>query len=215
MTDTLPLALGIAASPFPVVPAVLLLFTPRARATSWSFLAGWFLGVGVVAAVATLLAEWVQLLASGEARWPAYVRIVLGALLVAYGVKQWLGRRAVSEPPAWMRSLDSATPGTAVRLALLLSAANPKVLLMAAAAGVAIGTGPSTGWAEVLEVVVFTAVASVTVALPVVTYAVGGERVLGPLGRAKEWLERNAAAVMAVVLVVLGVLLLQKGLSGL
>jgi threonine/homoserine/homoserine lactone efflux protein len=214
VTDTLPLALGIAASPFPVVPA-LLLFTPRPRATSWSFLAGWFLGVGLVTAVAVLGADTVQALGSDDARWAAWARILLGVLLVGYGVKQWLGRREVAEPPSWMRSLGSATPASSFRLALLLSAANPKVLLLAIAGGVAIGTGTATGWGEAVAVLAFTAVASVSVALPVVSYAVGGERVLGPLGRAKDWLERNNAAVMSVVLVVLGLLVLQKGLTGL
>lgn len=38
--EVTPLALGVALSPFPVVPAVLLLFTPRAKATAGAFLAG-------------------------------------------------------------------------------------------------------------------------------------------------------------------------------
>ena len=54
--EVLPLALGIAASPFPVVPAILLLFTPRARASSSAFLAGWLVGVGAASGFAGLAA---------------------------------------------------------------------------------------------------------------------------------------------------------------
>ncbi len=43
--EVTPLALGVALSPFPVVPAVLLLSTPRAKATAGAFLAGWAAGI--------------------------------------------------------------------------------------------------------------------------------------------------------------------------
>lgn len=46
--EVTPLALGVALSPFPVVPAILLLFTPRAKATAGAFLAGWAAGILVI-----------------------------------------------------------------------------------------------------------------------------------------------------------------------
>ncbi|MGD9956180.1 MAG: GAP family protein [Candidatus Nanopelagicales bacterium] len=214
MGEVLPLALGIAASPFPVIPAILLLFTDRARAAAWSFLLGWIVGIALAAGVFTLLAEVVDQ-TQDTPTWAAWLRIVAGVALIAYGVKQWLGRGAASEQPAWMRSISSATPASAFRLALLLSAANPKVLLLAAAAGLAIGSDDFTAQGDAIAVVLFTLVASVSVAVPVLAYTVLGERVLGPLGVARDWLERNNAAVMAVVLVVIGLLLLQKGVLGL
>lgn len=212
--EVLPLALGIAASPFPVVPAILLLFTPRARASSSAFLAGWVVGVGAATALATTLSEIVD--QSGPApAWASWLRVLLGAALVVYGATQWLGRGAEPEQPAWMRSIESAGPASAFRLALLLSAANPKVLLLAAAAGLSIGAGDLTLAGDAVAVLVFTLVASLSVATPVLAYLLLGDRVLGPLGRARDWLVRNNSAVMAVVLVVLGVLLLQKGLTAL
>ena len=214
MGEVLPLALGIAASPFPVIPAILLLFTDRPRAAAWAFLSGWLVGVGGAAAVFVLLAEVVDQSADTPS-WASWARIVGGAALVAYGVKQWLGRGADAEEPAWMRSISTATPASAVRLALLLSAANPKVLLLAAAGGLAIGADDFTARGDVAAVVVFTLVASVSVAVPVLAYTLLGERVLGPLGAARDWLVRHNAAVMAVVLVVIGALLLVKGATAL
>ena len=47
MTSSIPLALAIAASPF----AIMLLLTPRPRATAGAFLGAWFLGVAAVAGI--------------------------------------------------------------------------------------------------------------------------------------------------------------------
>lgn len=214
MGEVLPLALGIAASPFPVIPAILLLFTGRPRAAAWAFLSGWLVGVGLSASVFVLLAEVVDQ-SSDTPEWASWLRIVGGAALVAYGVKQWFDRHAEAEQPAWMRSISTASPSRAFRLALLLSAANPKVLLLAAAAGLVIGSDDFTARGDVVAVVLFTLVASVSVAVPVLAYTLLGDRVLTPLGVARDWLVRNNAAVMAVVLVVIGALLLVKGIGDL
>ena len=114
-----------------------------------------------------------------------------------------------------MRSISTATPAAGFRLALLLSVANPKVLLLAAAGGLVIGSDDFTARGDVLAVLAFTLVASVSVAVPVLAYTLLGDRVLQPLGVARDWLVRNNAAVMAVVLVVIGLLLLQKGITDL
>lgn len=214
MIAALPMALGIALSPFPVVPAILLLFTARPRATAGSFLLGWLLGVGTATGVAVLLADLVAAVETTPT-WVSWARLVLGVLLVAYGVRQWFGRGGEAEPPGWMRTLQDATPRRALGLGLVLSLANPKILLLAVAGGLTVGAETVGPVAEVLAVLAFTAVASLTVAAPLAAYVVGGSRVLEPLARMRDWLERNNDAVMAVVLVVLGALLAVKGVQGL
>jgi threonine/homoserine/homoserine lactone efflux protein len=212
--EIVPLALAIAASPFPIIPAILLLFTARPRATGLSFLAGWSTGVLVATTVFVALAGIVSL-GDQTPTWASWSRVVLGLLLVVLGLSRWRSRRERTETPGWMASLDAATPVSALRLGLLLSAANPKILILAAAAGVAIGSAGLPVADVVGAVVVVTVIGSLSVALPVVLYLLGGERVLEPLGRARGWLERNNAAVMAVVITVIGVLLALKGYQGL
>ena len=51
------------------------------------------------------------------------------------------------------------------------------------------------------------------VLVPLVLYLALGERMLSPLSAARDWLERNNAAVMAGVLVVIGLQLILKGAS--
>jgi hypothetical protein len=93
-----------------------------------------------------------------------------------------IARGASDQLPGWMGSIQDATPAKGVRLALLLSVANPKVVLLAAAAGLDIGATKATAAGVVLTAVLFTMVASISVAVPVLTYAVVGDRVLTPAG---------------------------------
>lgn len=92
---------------------------------------------------------------------------------------------------------------------------NPKVLFICLASGLTIGTaglGAGGAWAAL---VVFVLVAASSVAVPVLGYAAAGERLDEPLARLKDWLERHDAALVAVILVVIGLLVLYKGIHGL
>ncbi|MFZ1854617.1 MAG: GAP family protein [Candidatus Nanopelagicales bacterium] len=213
-TEVLPIAIAIALSPFPIIPTVLLLLTPSARANSLSFLAGWAAGIFVATWVFVVLASVIEGFEYPPV-WASWTRIVLGLLLVGFGGWQWVRRGNQKESPAWMQSIDSMGPGGAARLGLVLSAANPKVLLLAAVGGLAIGNDYAEFATITLVVFLFTAVAVSTVATPVVGYLVVGERALGPLRSAKNWLEPNSAVVRAVVIAAIGVLLVVKGASAL
>lgn len=107
-----------------------------------------------------------------------------------------------------MDKIDTMKFGTASGLGFLLSALNPKNLLLAAAAGATIGSINLTTTETVTTVIVFTLVAAATVVIPVVAYLIAGDRLDGPLDTAKTWLIDNNSAVMAVLLLVFGAVLL-------
>lgn len=213
MGEVFALALGIAASTFPVIPAILLLFTVHPRSTSLAFLGGWLGGIAAATGVFVLLADVVGSGAESPT-WLSWVRILVGAVLLVYGVNEWISRHASEELPGWMQSIQDATPARAVRLALVLSVANPKVVLLAAAAGLDIGTADLAPAGTLATTVAFTLLASVSVAAPVLAFALVGARVLPPLEKAKDWLVRNNAAVMATVIIVIGLVLLKNGVTG-
>ena len=214
MLASLPMAVAIALSPFAIIPAIVLLLTARPRAAAGAFLAGWALGVAVVTGVAVAAADLVEAYGASP-RWVVWARVVLGAALVVLGVMRWRARDPGGQPPAWLQGVQSATPPRAFVLGLTLSAANPKVLLLAIAGGIAIGSGMTGLGQEVLAVLAFTAVSSLSVALPWLAFIAARERALPVLAGLRRWLETNADAVMAGVLLVLGVALLAKGVAAL
>jgi threonine/homoserine/homoserine lactone efflux protein len=217
--DLLPLAVGVAISPIPIIAVILMLLAPKAGGTSAGFLLGWVVGIVVATTLFLLLAGTLDLGSSGEPSGAAsWVKLVLGALLLLMAARQWRGRPSPgSEPalPKWMTAIDAFTPGKAAGLGLALSAVNPKNLLMCVAAGTTIGGADLSGGQDVWSVVVFTALAASTVAIPVIGYAVARERMAGPLEHLRGWLTVHDGAVMATLLLVIGVLLVGKGLSGL
>lgn len=212
--DLVPLAIGILASPFPIIPAILLLLTPRATANAGAFLAGWAVGVLAGTAVFVGLANVIEGVEETPT-WVSWARVLLGGVLVVVGVRQFLARNESKEAPAWMQALDDATPASAARLGALLSGANPKILLLSAAAGLTIASADLTSTATAVTVLVFALVSSLSVALPLAAHLVLGERAQAPLLRAKEWLIINNATIMAVVVLVIGGLLLSEGISSL
>ncbi len=212
--ELLPVAVAIALSPFPIVPVILLLLTGRPRANGGSFLAGWFGGILVLAGVFTVAASLIALW-DEVPTWASWTRIVLGIVLIVLGVRKWVAGGSKKQTPAWMESIAGYTPLQSLRLGALLSAANPKVLLLALAGGVAIGAaelGPALTSAAVL---VFAVVAAITVATPVVLHLFLGERITGPLNTAKTWLVANNETVMSVVVIAIGAMVLLKGIGGL
>ncbi|SEH50917.1 Sap, sulfolipid-1-addressing protein [Mycolicibacterium rutilum] len=214
LTELIPLALVIALSPLSIIPAVLALRTPRPRPTGLAFLAGWVLGL---AALTILFLQVSGLLGGREGRppgWASWLRIVVGAGLVLFGCYRYFTRGQSTHTPRWMQSMSKLTPARAGVTALMLTVVNPKVLFMCAAAGLAIGSSGAHRheWAGVLW---FVAVAASTAALPILAYAVSGHRLDDALTRLKEWMERQHAALVAAILVVIGIMMLYKGFHGL
>ena len=147
--------------------------------------------------------------------WASWLRIVIGIALIVFGVFRWLTRKRSAHSPAWMKKITGATPGRAVVIAGALVVVNPKVLFICAAAGLAIGSaglGTAGAW---ISVAFYVLVAASSVAIPVLAYAVAGERLDGPLARLKDWMERHNAALVAAILVIIGLLVLYKGIHGL
>lgn len=115
--------------------------------------------------------------------------------------------------PKWMAAIDSMTAVRGLLLGFALSGLNPKNLLMGVAAGVAIGSGGLTVGESTIVIVLFTIIAASTVAIPVIAYLAASSKMAGPLESLRKWLVHNNATVMAVLLLVIGVVLIGKGIS--
>ncbi|MFD4183349.1 GAP family protein, partial [Rhodococcus sp. NPDC058514] len=145
------------------------------------------------------------------------IKIILGVALLGLAVKQWKGRPAPdAEPtmPAWLAAIDKVTPGKALGLGFALSAVNPKNLLMIVGAAVAVANLGVSGATITVAGIVFTVIAASTVAGPVIAYFVAREKATAWLNELKTWLTANNATVMATLLLVIGVVMIGKGIGG-
>ena len=217
--DILPLAIGVALSPLPIVAVILMLFSKKARSTSLGFLLGWFLGVTVVATVVVFVVDPAQQATGGEdSPLTITLHIVLGVLLLFLAYRDWKKRPKPGEEveaPKWMSSIDTMTAGKALGMGVLLSGVNPKNLALILGAGVAIAAAGLTSTQTIIALIVFVVIACVSVAAPVVIYLVMGDKATPMLNSWKAWLTHNNAAVMMVILLLFGVKLLADGLGAL
>ncbi len=214
MVELLPLALVITVSPLSIIPGVLVLHATHPRESGLAYLAGWLLGLAGLTALFIGISDMLGGLKNSPPAWASWLRIIVGATLIVFGVIRWLTRRGHDHAPAWMRSLRSVTPARAAMTGATLTVVNPKVLFVCAAAGLAIGTDALGVAGTVLSAALFVAVAGSSVAIPVLAYVVVGDRLDGPLEQLKNWMERHNAGLVAAILVVIGLWVLYKGIHG-
>jgi threonine/homoserine/homoserine lactone efflux protein len=207
---TVGFAVGIAISPIPIAAVILMLFSRRARANSLLFMVAWIVGIAAVATIVVLI-PGLDTDGSDPSNTTGWIKLALGALLLLGAGSQWRSRPGPDEEPStpgWMARIDELRPVAASGLGFLLSALNPKNLLLAAAAGASIGAVSLSTGETVAAIAVFTFIAAITVTVPVVGYLVAGRRLEPMLDRTKAWLIANNAAVMAVLFLVFGVSLI-------
>jgi Kef-type K+ transport system membrane component KefB len=217
--QSLPLAVGVALSPVPIIAVVLMLTTPRARANGPAFVLGWLVGLGVVGAIVLALAGPGGASEEGQpAAWVSWLKLLLGLLLLLVAVRQFLGRPRGDEEaplPKWMGAIDRFGSGQALGGGAVLAGANPKNLLLAVAAAAAIAQTGIAGGQQAVAYAVFAVVGTLGVGAPVVAYFAMGKRSAEPLGRLKDWMALNNAVIMAVLCLVIGVKLVGDALGGL
>lgn len=214
--QVLPLAVGIAVSPLPIILAILLLVSPRAKTSGTGFVLGWVLGIAVAVSAFTLLSSALPVTDSPA---PSPVRgtveIALGGLFLVISLRSWRSRPRTGEPsplPRWMTAIDTLTFSKSIGIGFLLAAVNPKNLLMAAAAGVALG-GAALDSGTALVATIFTLVAASTVVVPVIAYLAATDRMAEPLDTLRTWLLMHNNAIMTVLTLVIGIKMIGDGIA--
>jgi threonine/homoserine/homoserine lactone efflux protein len=214
--EVLPLAIGMALSPFPII-AVLLLNSPTSPASAPAFLIGRLFSVIVLVAFFAVVVDS----ATQEAETStiaSVIRILVGLALIALAARKWRKRPGKDddvELPRWMAMIDGAGPARSFGVALLLSVTNLKELLFGVGAGATIGAANLGVGTDMVAAVVFGLVASSTVAVPVIAALIAPERMREPLDRTRDWLVHNNGVVIGVVLLLIGVSLVGDGIGAL
>ena len=216
--QVLSFGVGVALSPIPIIGVVLMLGTPRARINGPAFILGWIVGLGVVGTIVLLVSTGADASEHGKpADWVNALKLVLGALLLLVALRQWRARPRAGQPaelPKWMRTIDAFKPGKAAIFGVLLSAVNPKNLLLTVGAATAIAqTGASTG-SHAVALAAFVLIGTLGVGAPVALYFALGERSEHMLDELKTWMGANNAAIMAALCLVIAAKLIGDAISG-
>jgi threonine/homoserine/homoserine lactone efflux protein len=215
--DMLPAAVGVAISPIPIIAVVLMLVSPEGRVNGPTYLLGQIVGVALVGAVVLLVAGSLggdDGETGGSRTW---LPLVLGVAVLVMAGKQWRARpRGDEEPvmPTWMGAIDGFTPAKAFGAGVVLSALNPKNVILTIAGMAAVVAAGVSASEEAVALLVFTAIGALGVAVPVVLFFALGKRSEPLLARVKEWMTRNSAVIMAVILLLIGVKLVGDAITG-
>jgi threonine/homoserine/homoserine lactone efflux protein len=218
--QVLPLGIAVAISPVPIIAVVLMLATPQARSNGPAFVVGWIVGLAIVGTIVLLASSGASASdEGGPATWVSVLKLVLGVLLLLVGVREWRRRPRRGEHdaalPTWMQTIDSFRAPKALGMGALLSGVNPKNLILTVGAAAAIAqTGIAAG-EQAVALAVFIVLGTVGVAAPVVVFFALGERSREMLDTMRAWMAANNAAIMAVLMLVIGTKLLGDGISGL
>ncbi len=210
-----PLALVIAVSPLSIIPAVLVLHAPQPRPAGLAFLGGWLFGLVAQTVLFVAGSGGLGDMHKSTPTWASWLRVVLGSALILFGIYRWVTRHSHTESPAWMRSFSTMRPRRAAITGLVLTVVRLEVLLMNLAAGLAIGTSDLDHVDKLSAGIVFVAVSASTVAIPILAYVAAGHRLDDFLERVRDWMEKNNAALMAAILVLIGLMVLHNGIRAL
>ena len=204
----LPVAIGVAISPVPIIAIVLVLGTPRARTNGPAFALGWVAGLTIVGGVLLAVASGRSEPDGGDpATWVSAVKLAVGVLFLLLAVRTWRRRPRGGRPvetPRWLRAVDAFGSGRSFSLGALLVGLNPKNLALTVAAVVAIAEAGAAGGEEAVALAVFIAVGSLSILTPIGIYFLAEARAAAILEGLKNWLAAHNAAIVAVLLLVIG-----------
>ncbi|ETB17700.1 membrane protein [Mycobacterium avium subsp. avium 11-4751] len=209
------LAAVIALSPITVIPAVLVLHAPRPRPASLVFLGGWVLGLVGLTTAFVGGSELLSGLHATPPKWASWVRLVFGVALLALAAYHWFTRHRQRSMPRWMRSFAALSPVRAGVVGAVLVPLRPEVLILCAAAGLAVGNSSLSAGAQLVAAAIFVVLAASTVAVPILVYVGAGDRFDDALERLKAWMEANHDAMLAVILLLIGLIVLYNGIRAL
>jgi threonine/homoserine/homoserine lactone efflux protein len=216
---SLALAVGVALSPVPIIAVVLMLTTEKARVNGPAFVLGWLIGLAVVGGIVLAIAGPGDASNSGApATWVSWLKIVLGALLLLVALRQFRSRPHGEEQaalPKWMGTIDKFNPGAALGAGALLTALNPKNLLLTVAGAAAIAQTGISGGQQAIAFAVFAVIGTIGVAIPVGIYFVMGKRSADLLSKLRDWMGQHNGVIMTVLCLIIGVKLIGDAISAL
>ncbi|SEM27080.1 GAP family protein [Nonomuraea pusilla] len=198
--QVLPLAVTMMAGP-QIMTAIILVTHRQAVRMSLAYLAG----VAIAAVIGTAIARWLAGLLGGAVTLGdpadpgsvgALVQVALVGLLIAFAVKNYLGRET-SEPPAWLGTLLDAGPDRAFTTGLLLILVMPTDIMAMLTVGVHLTQHDLPAVAALPFLVATLLIA----ALPLLAYLVFHRRAVRAMPQVRDWMNGHGWLLNVVVCV--------------
>jgi hypothetical protein len=185
-----------------IMAAFVLVTTKRPIRVSLAFLAGVAVATTVGVAIARGLAALLDgTMALGDPSDTGsggnLVQVGLVALLVVAAVKSYLGRET-AEPPRWLGTLQTASPGAALRMGLLLILLMPSDVIVM----LTVGTNLQHHEASVVAAVPFIAATVLVAALPLLGYLLFRRRAQSAMPKVRDWMGTHSWLVNIIVCLV-------------
>jgi len=215
LAQLVPLAVAAALSSVPLTATIFILISDSAGRSGLAFLAGTVLGTFCAVTVSTVASQALPGRPRQHEALIERLEIAIGIAMVLLGVVTLMRRRNAGRGSGagWLDDIGSfgALPVLGIGLALNL---RPKAVLLAAAAGLAT-SGARLELRETLVLVLcYTAIATCTVAVPIVATIVFPQWMKPRLLSAKGWLAAHSTAVSATISILIGGFLLAAGVRG-
>lgn len=197
-------ALTVAMSPTPATVLLFIIMQRGAPKNSTAFLAGWVISLAIVMSAVLFVANTRHIFAAYNEITPLVYGVMLGigVFLMLYAVYAWLRQPKGSQsakPPKWVASIGTMTPLKSFGLGCFFAGLSPKNGVLAAASAVAI-SGVSVNNTEAIAfMLIFLAIGSVLIALPVIYFFIAPKMAKKLSAWAGKVLQQNTG-VIAILL---------------
>jgi hypothetical protein len=209
-------ALAAAASPLTLTATLVVLRSRHPRANGIAFLSGFLFGTAIACGLGLAIGQAAVDRLDSHETVEEVLTLLLGAALLVVGLR---ARRASPRPQsqgsrasAILTGLANVRPAAAFSMAGLLGFGGPKRLVLTFLAMASVSDGGLGDVADLTLVVVYIAVATVLVSVPVGIVIVAGDRAAGLLARGHSWLTGHEAWLRVWLSAGIGVALLVDGL---
>ena len=207
LVKIVPMAFVMIAGP-QIISAVMFATSARARANSLAYVSGATTSIVVGTTVCFVLVEALGIGESGSGSGHVVADWLFVVLLAILAVRVFLGR-ADSETPAWMGKLQTATPGFALKLGLLLFIAMPTDILTM----MTVGGYLSAHNESLVKALPFVLLTALLVGSPLLVLLIMGKRAEATLPRMRDWMSSHSWVVSEIVIVFFLVMELRDALA--
>ena len=142
-------------------------------------------------------------------------RIVIGALLIVLAYRMWRRRNEPAKPSLLTRRIDGLTAKGSIGLGLMVSVVDPASISLGFLSGVDIAAARLPVPTAVIVAAAFVVLSTLSITVPLAGYLAGGQAARARLVSVKGWLQSNEKAVMMVLFLLIGAMLIGRGIRDL